>query len=271
MTKKTVLSKDGTAIVYDQVGAGPVVILVNGALGYRSHPKQVELVSLLADQFTVINYDRRGRGESSDTVPYTVMKEIEDIEALINNEGGSASLFGMSSGAVLALEAANKLSGKLTKLAVFEPPLILDESRPPLPSHYVEQLNDAIQQGDRTKAVTIFMSQALLIPNQYLEPMQRDPMWQEFEDVAHTLPYDGMIVKDVAKGMPLPKGKWSNVLCATCVIAGEHSEAFFHDGAKKLVEHLNDGEYHILQGQDHDVAPTALAPLLKKFYTENRP
>src|SRR5438477_1084958 len=140
----TVTSKDGTKIAYDKQGEGPAVILVYGALCYRSFGSLPELVKLLAPHFTVYNYDRRGRGDSGDTRPYAVEREVEDIEALIDEAGGAASLYGISSGAVLALEVASRLPSKVEKLAMYEPPFVIDDSRPPMPSDYVDHLNDLI-------------------------------------------------------------------------------------------------------------------------------
>src|SRR6185369_16666622 len=135
---KTVTSKDGTRIAFDQTGKRPAIILVNGALGTRSHASPDSLAGILSKEFTVIDYDRRGRGDSGDTLRYAVQCEIEHIEALIDEIGGSAFLFGNSSGAILALEAARAMPNKIKKLALFEPPFIIDDSRPPLPEDYVE-------------------------------------------------------------------------------------------------------------------------------------
>ncbi|MGG3622199.1 alpha/beta hydrolase [Bacillus gobiensis] len=261
-----VISKDGTTIAFDRLGEGPAIILVGGALSYRSHAKQVQLVELLAKHFTVINYDRRGRGDSSDTLPYAVDREIEDIEALIDEAGGSAFVYGMSSGAILALDATNKLSNKIKKLVVFEPPLILDNSRPPLPEDYVEQINESIAAGNPSEAVDIFLTQAVLIPPEYLPAIKNsDPMWKDFDAVAHTLAYDGIIAKDVMAGKPLPPNKWSSATSPTLVISGGNSEKFFHDAAKAIINNLADAKYYVLQGQGHDVAPEAIAPVLVEF------
>jgi len=114
---KRAISKDGTTIAFDRSGDGPPVILVTGALGFRSHAIMADLAAALAAHFTVINYDRRGRGDSGDTSPYAVEREVEDLDALITAAGGSASVYGTSSGAALALEAA--ASGlPITKLAL---------------------------------------------------------------------------------------------------------------------------------------------------------
>jgi pimeloyl-ACP methyl ester carboxylesterase len=263
---QTLTSHDGTTIAYDKHGTGPAIILIDGALGHRTDPRQQQLAELLSQQFTVYNYDRRGRGDSTDTQPYAVEREIEDIETLIDSGGGTAYLFGMSSGAILALRAANTLGEKVTKLALYEPPFILDNSRPPLPGDYVEQLDAAITAGDRSRAVEIFMTQAILIPAEYLEPMKTDPMWVGMEAVAHTLAYDGRVSQAFMTGQLWADGTWDGVSATTLVITGEHSEPFFHDSAKALVEGLRKGESRPLPGQDHNVAMDALAPMLIEFF-----
>ena len=277
---KTVTSKDGTTIAFDQSGQGPVVILVNGALGIRSHAAPDSVAGILSKHFTTIDYDRRGRGDSTDTQPYAAALEIEDIEALIDEAGGSAFLFGTSSGAILALEAARVLPNKVKKLALYEPPFIIDDSRPPLPKDYVEQLNAAIAAGRPGDAVEIFMTKALLIPPEFVAMMRNAPMsqtfgdkagakppeWSEMEKIAHTLAYDGMIVKDFLAGKPLPPKRWESFIAPTLVIVGGNSEPFFHDGGQALVNDMPNAQRHILEGQDHAVSPQALAPVLVEFF-----
>src|SRR5438552_8290357 len=149
-------SKDGTQIAYDRQGKGPAVILVDGALCYRSFGPMPGLAQLLAPHFTVYNYDRRGRGESGDTKPYAVEREVEDLEAVIDAAGGSARVCGVSSGAALALETANG-SGRIEKLALYEPPFIVDDSRKPVPPDIVEQFDRLIDADRRGDAVKLFM------------------------------------------------------------------------------------------------------------------
>lgn len=278
---RTVTSKDGTTIAFDQSGKGPALILVAGALGVRSpHPMSRQLPELLSQHFTVIDYDRRGRGDSGDTLPYAVQREVEDIEALIDAAGGSAFLYGISSGAVLALEAASQLPGKVKKLAMYEPPFIVNDSRPPVPKDYVEQLNAAIAAGRPGDAVEVFMTKAILIPPEFVAQMRNAPMselfgddagmkppeWADMEKVAHTLAYDGMVMGDTMSGKPLPPKKWFANRAPTLVITGGNSEAFFHDGARALVNDLPHAEHRILDGQDHAVSPVALAPVLIEFF-----
>jgi pimeloyl-ACP methyl ester carboxylesterase len=277
---RTVTSKDGTTIAFDQAGKGPAIILVNGALGTRSHAAPDSLAGILSKQFTAIDYDRRGRGDSGDTQPYAVQREIEDLEALIDEVGGSAFLFGTSSGAILALEAARAIPSKVKKLAMYEPPFIIDDSRPPLPEDYVEQLNAATAAGRPGDAVEIFMTKALLIPADFVNMMRNAPMsqtfsdetgakppeWADMEKVAHTLAYDGLIVKDFLAGKPLPPKRWASFTAPALVIVGGNSEPFFHDGAQALVDEMTNAQRYILEGQDHAVAPAALAPILMEFF-----
>jgi pimeloyl-ACP methyl ester carboxylesterase len=275
---RTVTSRDGTTIAYAQSGAGQPVILVTGALGVRYDQT---LADLLARHFTVVNFDRRGRGDSGDTLPYAVQREVEDIEALIDAVGGSAFVYGLSSGAVLALEAASKLPGKVKKLALYEPPFIVDDSRPPVPADYVAQLNAAIAAGRPGDAVEIFMTKAIGIPAEFVAHMRsapvsevwgddpgtmKPPEWSDMEKVAHTLAYDGTIMGDTMSGQPLPTGKWKTNTRPTLVITGGNSEGFFHSGAKALVNILPNAQHRVLEGQDHAVAPSALAPVLVEFF-----
>ncbi|MEL6308920.1 MAG: alpha/beta hydrolase [Chloroflexota bacterium] len=263
----TVTSKDGTTIAFDQLGTGNPVILVDGALGYRKDERQQQLATLLSEHFTVINYDRRGRGDSTDTAPYAVEREIEDIDALIDYAGETAFVFGMSSGAILALKAAQHITDKITKLALYEPPFILDDSRPPLPADYVTQLNTTIADGNRSHAVEIFMTQAIMLPEEYLAYMKADTMWASMEKVAHTLAYDGMVSQDMMRGEPWETGHWLSVTAKTIVITGENSEPFFHTTAQQLADDLLHGKTATLAGQDHGVDMSVLAPELIAFFS----
>jgi pimeloyl-ACP methyl ester carboxylesterase len=199
---------------------------------------------------------------------------------LIDEAGGSAFLLGTSSGAILALEAARTLPSKVKKLAMYEPPFIIDDSRPPLPEDYVQQLNAATAADRPGDAVEIFMTKALLIPADFVNMMRNAPMsqtfgdetgakppeWAEMEKVAHTLAYDGMIVKDFLAGKPLPPKRWASFSAPALVIVGGNSEPFFHDGAQALVDDMSNSRRYILEGQDHAVAPAALAPILTEFF-----
>lgn len=262
-----VTSKDGTTIVFDRLGQGPAVVLVCGASGVRSHPIMADLARQLAPHFTVFNYDRRGRGDSSDTRPYAVEREVEDIEALIDAGGGSACIYGLSSGAVLALEAASRLPAKIKKAALFEPPFIVDGSRPPIPNDYVQHLTELSAAGRRGEAAEYFLTAAMGLPAEYLAAMKSGPMWAELEGVAHTLAYDGAIMGDTMSGRPLRTARWASATAPTLVMTGGLSPEFFHTGAKALVAGLPRAEHRVLEGQSHGVAAEALAPVLAEFFS----
>ena len=261
---RKVISKDGTPIAFDQSGQGPAVILVASATATRL--AEASLAATLAPHFTVFAYDRRGRGESGDTAPYAVEREVEDLEALINEAGGSAFVFGHSSGGVLALEAARLLPGKIEKLALYEPPFIIDDSRPPVPQDYVPHLNELIAAGRRGEAVEYFLTDAMLVPAEMVAQMRNTPMWPQIEAVAHTIPYDGTIMGDTMSGNPSTLRKWASVTVPTLVMVGGASPAFFHNGTQTLVGILPNAKSRTLAGQDHGPADEVLAPALKEFF-----
>lgn len=251
---ETVISKDGTKIAYEKQGNGPALILVASATA--DHHDAAQLADQLANHFTVYNYDRRGRGQSSDTHPYSVKREVEDIEVLIQKAGGKACLFGSSSGAVLALEAANHLGEQVTGLYLYEPPFIINDSRKPVPAEYVEHLKRLIKADRRSDAVEYYMSEALGIPAEYIGYMKADASWHSMEAMAHTLPYDGMIMGDTQSGNPLPANRW-NVNIPTLIITGENSEPLFHEAANELAGLLPVAETFTLIGQDHSAVVMA--------------
>lgn len=260
----TVTSHDGTPIVFDRSGEGPPVILVTGALATRA--ACASLVALLAPHFTVIAHDRRGRGDSGDTPPYAVEREVEDIDALITVVGGAAFVFGHSSGAALALEAARLLPTKIARLALYEPPFIVDDSRPPLPRDYVAQMTERVAAGRRGDAVEYFMTAAVAVPDDMVAQMRSDPMWPTMEAVAHTLPYDGAIMGDTMFGQPLPAARWAIVTLPTLVLDGGASPTWQRNGVQTLVAALPNAEQRTLAGQGHGADPDVLAPVLAEFF-----
>ncbi|WP_405793115.1 alpha/beta fold hydrolase [Streptomyces sp. NBC_01506] len=272
-----VTSKDGTSIAHRASGTGPVLIMVAGALGTGTAPLDAAIGAPLATEHTVVDYDRRGRGHSGDTQPYAVAREVEDIEALIDAHGGQAAVFGFSSGAALALAAAEALAGKVSAVAVYEPPFILDDSRPPLPADYVARIRAHVAAGRRDRAVELFMTDAVGIPAEYVEGMKNQPAppaaegeiqppsWADMEKIAHTLAYDGLVMGDTMSGNPLAAGLWSGVTGPALVVCGGDSEPFMRAGGKSAAGLLAHGEYHELPGQSHQFDPAALAPVLRDF------
>jgi pimeloyl-ACP methyl ester carboxylesterase len=171
-----VTSKDGATIAFDQVGQGPAAVIVGGILGDRS--QQAPLAQLLASHFTVYNFDRRGRGESGDTPPYAVEHEVEDIAAILDAADGSAFVYGTSGCAALCLEAAARgLAPRMRKLALWEPPYVVDDSRPPVPLDYLEQLRTMLREGRRGDMIEIFFTQAVGLPTEFVAPMRQSPFW----------------------------------------------------------------------------------------------
>ena len=266
---KTVPSKDGTQIAYDQIGSGPVVILVDSALADRT--LCVKLAGLLAKEFTVINYDRRGRGDSTNTQPYAVEREVEDIEALIDATGDSAFVFGSSSGAVLALEAASRLPGRIRKQVLYEPPFIVDDSRAPMPEDFLEQVKAELAKGKRDQALKLFFSTAMGIPGLFLFIMRLMPSWSKSRAVAHTLPYDLAIMEGTQRGKPLSQTQWTGASMPTLVLTGGKSEAFFHKAGDALAAVLTNAQHRMLKDQHHGsvvMSPDVVASELARFLKE---
>jgi pimeloyl-ACP methyl ester carboxylesterase len=258
-----VVSRDGSVIAYDRVGRGPALILVVGALCTRSLGPGVKLAPLLAEHFTVFTYDRRGRGGSGENGPYAVEREIEDLEALIEAAGCSARVFGHSSGAVLALNAADH-GLRIEKLALYEPPLIVDRSRPSTGEDW-DRIATFVAEGRRGDAVRVFLSM-VGVPAFAVALMRWMPVWRTITAVAHTLPHDGALVRQFQRGEPLPAGAWGGTSAPSLVVAGGRSPAWMQNGARALSTVLAGAEKRTLEGQTHDVSAKALAPVLRQFF-----
>ena len=259
-----VRSRDGTAIAFDRTGGGPALIMVDGALCSRAIGPGKTLAAPLSESFTVFTYDRRGRGDSSDSVPYTVEREIEDLEALIREAGGSAYVFGHSSGAALALEAAARGSS-ITKLALYEAPFIVDNSRAPIPDDIVERFNKLLAADRRGDAVRLFMRQ-VGVPRIATAVMRFLPIWSKLEAVAHTLPYDQAIVAGRQTGKPLPAERWTAVTMPSLVLVGEKSPAWFQNGTRALARALPNARLGVADRQTHGIKAKLVAPQLADFF-----
>jgi pimeloyl-ACP methyl ester carboxylesterase len=262
----TVISKDGTRIAFDRAGDGPPIILVDGALCYRASGPMKPLAALLSSHFTVFTYDRRGRGESGDTGPYAVEREVEDIEALVGEAGGWAYAYGVSSGAALVLEAANRCRG-LRKLAVYEAPFIVDDSHPPITTAFLREIDELVAADRRSDAVKLFMK-LVGLPGFVIALMRWLPAWSKLEAVAHTLPYDLAIVKDNQRGAPLAATRWSGVLAPTLVAVGGKSPQWMTNGMHALARVLPRAQLNTLPGQTHMVKAKAQVPMLVEFFKE---
>jgi pimeloyl-ACP methyl ester carboxylesterase len=270
--QKTVQSQDGTLIAYEQTGAGPAVILVSAALADRDGARR--LARELASSFTVLNYDRRGRGKSSEVQPYSVEREVEDLEALIHVAGQPVFLFGSSSGAVLALDAGSRLGGRVKKLFLYEPPFIVDASHPSIPDSLQQEIADRVSAHKRDDAVALFFREGMGIPAPGVTFMRLlMPAWRDMTAIAHTAPYDLKILAGTQSGKPLPSDRWSRETPPAMVAVGAKSEAFFHNGAKALTAVLPTAEYESLDGLDHSavlMAAQALAPAIGQYFASGR-
>jgi pimeloyl-ACP methyl ester carboxylesterase len=253
-----VTSKDGTTIAFDRLGAGPPVILVSG--GSVDRGSNASLADVLAGQFTVFNYDRRGRGPSGDTQPYAVQREIEDIDAVIGAAGGSAGLYGSSSGAALALEAA-AAGLPITKLALWEPPYI-GQGRPRPVRDTASIYRKFVAEGKRGDAVEYFMAKVVGMPADFVGFARSQPWWPAQEALAHTLAYDAEIMGDYV----LPVDRVAKIGVPTIVLTGGESFDFMDETAEAIVAALPDGQHRTIEGASHDVDADKLGPVLAEFF-----
>jgi pimeloyl-ACP methyl ester carboxylesterase len=247
----TVISKDGTKIAYDVTGQGPALILVAGAFSYRKFPGQVKLAGLLSKHYKVYNYDRRGRGDSGDAPSYAVEREIEDLRAMVDEAGGSAYVWGLSSGAVLALEAAAQ-GVPITKLALHEPPFIVDLADPRPPADFVQRVTELIAADRRAEAIKYFMTKGMGAPSFVVGMMRIMPgVWAKLMAVAHTLPYDAALMADYMSGRALPAARWSSVAMPTLVLEGTESPASLRHAAAALANALPAARLSSKRGLGH--------------------
>ncbi len=263
----TVISSDGTTIAFDRKGEGPPLVLIDGAFGHRRFGPISELAAALAPRFTVYTYDRRGRGDSTDTSPYAVDREIEDLEALVKQAGGSAFVYGHSSGAALALEAVTQ-GVPITKLALYEAPYIVDDSRPPLPPDYQAHLGALLADDRRGGAVKLFMKNPANVPPVIVTMMGLMgflPFWSKLKAVAHTLPYDAAIMEHSDVGHPAVHG--GDVTVPTLVMGGAKSPPWLRNAVNTVAHAIPAAQQRTLPGQTHNVKASAVAPVLAEFLT----
>lgn len=266
---RTVTSKDGVRIAFDQSGQGPALILVNGASATRVDG--APLAAVLAHDFTVFAYDRRARGDSGDMRPYAVEREVEDLEALIDEAGGTAFVYGHSSGAVLALEAARLLPSSIIKLALYEPPFIVDDTHAPAPDGFAAQLDALVASGRPGDAAAEWMT-FVGTPAEVVAQMRQSPMWPHMESLAQSLVYDTIVMGDTMMGSPAPLKQWAPVSIPTLVIDGtlmmgrEELHTFIRHGADEIASVLPHAQRRTLEGQDHGPSPDALVPALRAFF-----
>ena len=263
-----VISKDGTRIAFDKSGKGAAIIIVNGALGFREFYGDKPLVAALSNDFTIYTYDRRGRGESTDTKPYAAEKEIEDVEALIDDAGGSSFLYGVSSGAALALHVAARVdSAKVPKLALYEPPYGSNNEKDKADfASQKNRINELLRDGQSGDAAAFFVT-SLGTPPETVEELRKSPDWPFMQRVEHTLAYDYNVLGDGAIPVEIAKTLKMPVL----IMNGGKSFDFMRDTAESLSKVIPNAQWKVLKDQTHQVSPEVLAPVLRAFFSNKNP
>jgi pimeloyl-ACP methyl ester carboxylesterase len=259
----TVDSRDGARIAYERFGSGPAVILIGGALNDRNgRASGVALARALGTRLTAYAYDRRGRGDSTGGVADGIARETEDIAALIAEAGGTAGLFGMSSGAALAIAAAT--DPVVNKVAVYEPPF----STTPLEEIGARAYGAALQRhlaaGDNDQALALFL-ETVGVPAPVIAGMRAGAGWRPMAAMAPTLLEDCLVL-DEANGAPVPTERLAAIAGPMLALAGERSPPQLRTAAAIVAERARTGSYRILAGQTHDVSIEALAPALEDFF-----
>jgi pimeloyl-ACP methyl ester carboxylesterase len=258
---ETIISKDGTRIACERTGSGPAVVLVGAAMTDRQ--AMVPVAKLLAARCTVFNFDRRGRGDSGDTLPYAVEREIEDIEAVIDAAGGSAFAFGGSSGGSLAMEAAVRLGAKVRKLAIYEAPYHEQPGMRAAWGEYLRDLTALLAADRRGDAVARFMKY-MGMPEEQIQGMRRAPMWPKLEAIAPTLAYDHIGIMGKYASIPGERARLLRV--PVLVMNGGAGAPFMHETAIALGKAIPGAQVRTLEGQTHAVSPEVLAPVLAEFF-----
>src|SRR5262245_1546907 len=260
----TVTSPDGTTITYERTGSGPPIVLVDGAMCDRAGGPMRPLAEVLRDSFTVYAYDRRGRGESADTPPYAVEREIEDLRAVIGVAGGEAGVYAVSSGGALAIAAAVVEPG-ITRIALFEPPYLAEVSDDAPLKAYTKDLDELLAAGRRGDAVARFMTH-VGIPDPVIAGMRSGPGWTAMEAIAPTLAYDDTLLG----GGRVPRDA-AEVTIPALVMSGGASPVALQQAAKAAAQTLPAAEFRILAGQTHYVVPDAVGPVLTECFAASWP
>jgi len=255
-----VVSTDGTAIVFERTGSGPALILVDGAMCGMTFGPSAKLAKVLSPHFTVYRYDRRGRGASGDTQPYSVEREVEDIAALIAHAGGSASLLGLSSGGALALHAA--ASGlPVVQVVAYEPPYVGEEGAAGAEAHE-PRLRQLVAEGKRGSAITYFMRDMVKAPAFVPVMMRLMPwIWGKLVAVAHTLPYDAAVMTEFR----IPRARFATIDRRVLVLNGSKTDPRLKTAARGVAATIRGAAHEELAGQTHNVSPAALAPAVMRF------
>jgi pimeloyl-ACP methyl ester carboxylesterase len=256
---ETTRSADGTTIAFDRVGQGPTLVIVGGAFGDRATPRAV--ADALAPHFTVVCYDRRGRGASGDTPPYAIEREVEDLDAVIVATGGSAFVYGHSSGAILALEAATR-SEAIVGLTAYEPPYVVGDDRART-LDLDARVTALLAAGRPDDAMETFFLEGPQAPAEVVAAMKPTPAWQEMAKLAHTLPYDLALTGDQV----IPVDRLATIGIPTLVLSGADSPLWARNAVTAVAEAIPGARHASLAGQTHAVSPDALVPVLREAFS----
>jgi len=258
-TLATVTSQDGTTIAYDKTGSGPAVVLICG--GSTDRGSLAGLAAILSATNTVYNVDRRGRGDSGDTLPYAIEREIEDIAAVIDATDGPAGLYGTSSGGALTLLAAAALGARVRKLAIWEAPYFVDPALRP-PPDTVAQYQKRLDAGHPEEAAEYFMTDVVRLPKEFVDFAKTQPFFAGQVKIAHTLVYDGLVMGDYL----IPVETAGRVTAPTLVIAGGADFPPMVDAARALAAAIPNADFRHLEGQGHNVDPAVIGAVLAEFF-----
>jgi pimeloyl-ACP methyl ester carboxylesterase len=256
---KTTQSKDGTTLAYDVYGTGPELIYITGASCFRSFKPILEDVREFAKEFTVYNYDRRGRGDSGNTLPYSLEREVEDIEAMIDAAGGKAYLYGHSSGAVLALEAALRLGDKVRKAVLYDASYVHDEIEKAEYDQLIQDTHKLLDSGKNSEAMSGFLK-GIGMPKVFVFLLRFMPDWRIMTALAPTLAYDMALTSDLP-----PLERAAKVSIPIQIVVGEKSPVPIQSVGEQLAKAIPNAKLITLAGQDHLVNAKALLPLLSSF------
>jgi pimeloyl-ACP methyl ester carboxylesterase len=257
-------SKDGTRIGYSVTGTGPVIVLVDGALCYRTSGPMGPISAQLKDRFTVVTYDRRGRGESGDTKPYDPQREIEDLGAVIDANGATAALFAISSGVVLALATADATPEKISKMVLYEAPLLTDDTRHADPA-YAATMYALVDRGDTVGAVKHFLGAGVGVPRYAMFMMGLFGLFRKLASIGATLAYDTRIIMPYWTNSPPPKTDWAHATMPILAIGGRKSDPWMQNAQVNIAKALPNATHKTLPGQNHMVSAAAIAPMIKAF------
>ena len=258
---RLVISQDGTRIAYETWGQGPALITVGGTTCDRVLMRST--AQAFGEYFATINYDRRGRGESGDTSPYAVDREIEDIAALIEEAGGSACLYGHSSGAALVLHAV-AAGLPVERFVLHDPPYAPDEPSQDAARAFARDIRDLLNQDKGAEAIEMTF-RGTGMPEDMIAEMRTSPRWPALIALAPTLAYDSAVMGDIDRGGSIPEDLAARATRPGLVLVGGQSQEFMMEVSRRLAALLPAGDHRVIEGQDHVVSPDILAPIVAEF------